>query len=290
VREEIAKALLQLLQHGGRGALATVVRASGSTPQKVGARLLRLPDGTQLGTVGGGAFERDVEAALKRTIEGGKAQLLSRELGYDLGMCCGGRMEVLVEPIEGQPRLVVCGAGHVAEATAQAARGAGFRVSIIDDREELNTSERFAHGERVLLDPLSWLKRNPLGANDWLLISTHDHDLDERLLEAALAGAARYIGMIGSKRKVLRIVQRIAARRGALDLDRVYAPVGLAIGGIEPGEIAASIAAELIALRRGARAEHLRITQGAELRGLSARTSEGAQGVRGPDDKSGGEP
>lgn len=277
MREDIARALLQVLQEGGRGALATVVRASGSTPQKVGARLLRLPDGTQLGTVGGGAFERDVEAALARVIERGKAERLSRELGYDLGMCCGGRMEVLVEPIEGRPRLFLCGAGHVAEATAQAAGGAGFRVSVIDEREELNTPERFAHSERVLLDPLSWLKRNALGPSDWLLIATHDHDLDERLLEAALQGAARYIGMIGSKRKVLRIIERITARRGALDLDRVYAPVGLSIGGVEPGEIAASIVAELVALRRGARAPHLRITQSAPPRALSVSEPDGAQ-------------
>jgi xanthine dehydrogenase accessory factor len=260
VREEIAEAVLSVLREGGRGALATVTRTAGSTPQRLGARLLRLPDGQLLGTVGGGAFEREVEEALARVCDGGQAEHLARELGYDLGMCCGGRMEVLVEPIEAVPRLWLCGAGHVAHAAAQLAQVAGFKVSVIDEREEQNSEARFPHAARVLLDPQAWLKRQRLDAHDWLLIATHDHQLDEQLLEAALASSVRYIGLVGSKRKVLRIVERIGARRGKLDLSRVYAPVGLALGAVEPGEIAASIVAELVALRRGTQAAHMRIT------------------------------
>jgi xanthine dehydrogenase accessory factor len=219
-----------------------------------------MPDGALIGTVGGGAFEHEVVQALARVCAGGKAEHLARELGYDLGMCCGGRMEVLVEPVESAPRLWLCGAGHVAQATAHVAQAAGFKVCVVDEREELNTPQRFAGAECVTDDALSWLKKQALGAQDWLLIATHDHHLDEQLLDAALASAVRYIGLVGSRRKVLRIVERVAARRGPLELGRVYAPVGLALGGVEPGEIAISIVAELVALRRGVPAGHLRIT------------------------------
>lgn len=169
-------------------------------------------------------------------------------------------MEVLVEPIEAPPRLFVCGAGHIAEATAGLAQTAGFRVSVVDEREELNTAARFPGAERITLDALAWLKREVPHVRDWLLIATHDHQLDERLLEAALGTAVGYIGLVGSRRKVLRIVERVSAKRGALELGRVYGPVGLALGAVEPGEIGISIVAELVALRRGAPAGHLRIT------------------------------
>jgi xanthine dehydrogenase accessory factor len=278
MREDVAEALLRLLREGGRGALATVTRTAGSTPQRVGARLLRLPDGRLLGTVGGGALEHEIEQALLRVCAGGLAEHVTRELGYDLGMCCGGRMEVLVEPIEAPPRLFVCGAGHIAEATAGLAQTAGFRVSVVDEREELITDARFPGAERVTLDALAWLKREALHARDWLLIATHDHRLDEQLLEAALATAVGYIGLVGSRRKVLRIVERVSAKRGTLELARVYGPVGLALGAVEPGEIGISIVAELVALRRGAPAGHLRITGDAR---MLAKLEERVRGRRG---------
>src|SRR5262245_52614858 len=140
---EVAQAVLELLESGQRGALATVVRASGSTPQEAGARLLLRADGSFVGTVGGGAIERAVLAALEEALRTNTREVLVRELGYDLGMCCGGRMEVLIEPIEGAPRLVLFGAGHVAKPTAALARSIGFDVRVVDERAELLTPERF---------------------------------------------------------------------------------------------------------------------------------------------------
>ena len=265
MQRELAEALLELLQQGGRGALATVVRVAGSAPQVAGARMLLRPDGSAIGTVGGGAIEQAVLAALERCRARGESELLVRELGYDLGMCCGGRMELFLEPIEGAPRLHLCGAGHIAHALAPLARAIGFELSVIDEREELNTEQRFAQAQRELRDPETYLRRRALGGGDWLLIATHDHALDERLLELALGSAARYLGLVGSRRKVLRLLDRIRARRGELALDRLYAPVGLSLSAQGPAEIAVSIAAELVALRRGASAPHLR----AETRGSS---------------------
>jgi xanthine dehydrogenase accessory factor len=269
---EVAEALLEVLKGGGRGALATVVRTAGSVPQPPGARLLLRPDDTTVGTVGGGAIEHAVIAALREARETGQPQLLARDLGYDLGMCCGGRMEIFVEPVEGAPRLWLFGAGHVARPTAALARAAGFDVTVIDERETLNSDDRFPSCQRELGEPTAFLRGRLLGDGDWLLIVTHDHRLDEELLELAVRRRPRFIGLVGSQRKTFRLLQRINARAGAADalaLDRVYAPVGLDIGAVGPDEIAISIVAELVALRRGrADARHLRAVDDVRLQRL----------------------
>jgi xanthine dehydrogenase accessory factor len=250
--------LLELIEAGVGGALATVVKTSGSTPQRAGARLLLKPDGTCVGTVGGGAIEHEVVEHLRQVMASKVAQVLVRDLGRDLAMCCGGRMEIFLEAIPEVPRLWLCGAGHVARPTAALARSVGFEVHVLDEREELNTLERFPGCELRLQEPSDVLLRSSFAARDWLLIMTHDHQLDERALELALERPFRYIGLVGSRRKVFRIVQRVAARRGKPSLERVYAPVGLDLGAVSPEEIAVSIVAELIALRYGRGAPHLR--------------------------------
>lgn len=273
---EVAEALLEVLKGGGRGALATVVRTAGSVPQPAGARLLLRPDDTTVGTVGGGAIEHAVLEALREARRTGQPQLVTRDLGYDLGMCCGGRMEIFVEPIEGAPRLWLFGAGHVARPTAALARQAGFAVTVIDEREALNTEERFPSCQREVNEPTAVLRRSALGESDWLLIVTHDHRLDEELLELAIQRRPRFIGLVGSQRKTFRILQRIHGRLGggapaeqALALDRVFAPVGLDIGAVGPDEIAISVVAELVALRRGrATALHMRAVDDVRLHRL----------------------
>jgi len=256
---DVVQALLELLTSRQRGALATVVRSSGSTPQQPGARLLLREDGSTLGTVGGGAIERVVLERLQHALVSSESELLIHDLAHDLGMCCGGRMEIFVEPILPAPRLWLLGAGHVARPTAALARSVGFDVHVIDEREELNTAERFPDCRLILGDPGEELAKAVLGDADWVLIMTHDHRLDEAAL-AALAGQnAHYVGLVGSKRKVFRLVERVRSKREAdFPLDRLFAPVGLDIGAISPEEIAVSIVAELVALRHGRSALHLR--------------------------------
>lgn len=255
---DVTEALLAVLDGGGRGALATVVRASGSTPQQVGARLLLRPDGAMIGTVGGGAIEHAIVDDLRACITDGKPRLVVKDLMRDLGMCCGGRMEVLVEPIEGRPRLILFGAGHVAKPTAALARTIGFRVVVVDDRDELNSDARFPECERVLAEPREAARALSPTERDWLLVMTHDHRLDEEALDAYARLPHAYLGVIGSRRKIYRILQRIAAKHGLPSLEKVYAPIGLDIGAVSPEEIAVSIAAELVALRHGAGAPHMR--------------------------------
>jgi xanthine dehydrogenase accessory factor len=263
---QVTEALLEVLRSGGRGALATVIRTSGSAPQVAGARLLLTRDGARVGTVGGGAIEESVLDELRSCLADGKPRVVRRDLGGDLGMCCGGRMEVFVEPIEGSPRLVVFGAGHVAKPTAAFARACGFEVWVVDDREELNTAERFPGCTRVLDEPAAAVDRVAPTEGDWLFVVTHDHALDEEALDVYARLPHRYLGLIGSRRKVFRILHRLHVRGGLPPLERVYAPVGLDLGAVSPEEIAVSVLAELVALRHGKPASHLRAVDDPRLR------------------------
>jgi xanthine dehydrogenase accessory factor len=248
---EIAEALLVLLHGGGRGALATVVRTSGATPQQSGSRLLLRPDGSTLGTVGGGAIEHAVLAALAEAQRSGTSQLLTWNLAQDLGMCCGGTMVVFIEAILPAPRLTIFGAGHVARAVAPLARSVGFEVRVVDERDELNTPKRFPGCALELRDPATVLKLAPLGDDDWVLIVTHDHRLDEEVLGLCLRQRPHYLGLVGSQRKLIRIAERLLQRDPSLSFERLHSPVGLDLGAIGPEEIAVSIAAELVAVKRG---------------------------------------
>ena len=253
----LLRALAAIVERGGRGALATVVRTGGSTPQIAGARLLLTPEGTLIGTVGGGAIEHAVVESLRACIASGKSELLARDLARDLGMCCGGRMEIFVEPIEGAPRLIVIGAGHVGAAVARFAREVGFRVVVVDERDELNDEAHVPGCERVLLPPRESIDHVAPTEHDYVLVTTHDHRLDEEALDAYARAPHRYVGLIGSQRKILRILARVAQRTALPPLERVYAPVGLDLGAVSPAEIAIAIVAELVALRHGRPAAHL---------------------------------
>jgi len=246
-----------LVGRGGPAALATVIARAGSAPQVVGARLLLRADGSMVGTVGGGAIEAQVLEACRTTLREGNPSVVKAHLVRDLGMCCGGSMEVFVEYLDAQRRLVLVGGGHVAQALAPVARGVGFRVVVVDDREDILAHPAFDPDRRELADVDELAAVLPdLGERDYLVIATRDHARDEQALAALLRRPHRYIGMIGSRRKVHAIVARIVRReqelgRGAPDLGRLRAPVGLALGGRTPAEIAVSIVAELLADRHG---------------------------------------
>jgi len=255
--KDVTQALLDLLHQSARGALATVVRASGSTPQQPGARLLLRPDQSTVGTVGGGAVEQAVLVELRRTLGAGKARVVAYDLSH-LGMCCGGQMEVFVEPVSGHQRLFIVGAGHVARALAPLAQSVGFALTIVDEREELNNEERFPRCKRLVTDPRGAARVLEPTERDWVLIATHDHGLDEAALSVFGNAPHRYVGLMGSRRKVIRIFQRLYARDALPPLERVYAPVGLSIGAVTPAELAVSVVAELIAVDKGQSTHHLR--------------------------------
>ncbi|HFE47424.1 MAG TPA: xanthine dehydrogenase accessory protein XdhC [Nannocystis exedens] len=256
---EVCEATASVLRglRPGPAVLATVIGRSGSTPQALGARLLLFADGTMIGTVGGGAIEAQVLEACRQSLQDGQSRRIEAHLVRDLGMCCGGAMEVLVEHVQSAERLVLIGAGHVAQAIAPLALGVGFRLAVLDDREQLLNHPAFTGAECLAYDVDELDAALGEGsASDHLVIVTRDHHRDQIALCSLLRRPHRYLGMIGSKRKVHTVIARMLRREHELgrsepDLSRVRAPIGLALGGRTPAEIAISVIAELVALRHG---------------------------------------
>ena len=256
---DVARAVVAVLEgrSGEPAALATVVDQSGSAPQVVGAKLLLHADGTIVGTVGGGAIEAQVIDACREVLRRARPTRVRANLVRDLGMCCGGAMEVFVEYLQPRARLFVVGAGHVAQAVAPLAAASGFAVTVLDDREELVEHPAFADARVEVRDVDELDAAVPdLSEHDYVLVVTRDHARDEKALASLLRRPHRYLGMIGSRRKVHTVLRRILERERGMgrpvpDLSRVRAPVGLALGGRTPPEIAVSIVAELIADRHG---------------------------------------
>ncbi len=239
-------------------ALCTVVRTAGSTPRKSAARMLVLSDGKIRGTVGGGRIEKEVtDAAVALLSQGAAARpkLLRYHLTHELAMCCGGEMEVFVEPLVPEPPLVVCGGGHVAHALVPLARAVGFAPIVVEDLDEMATTERFPDAEKFVdsFDVRDW-KEIPLDDHSYVVIVTRDHAQDQALLESLCKRELGYLGLIGSRRKIEMFKQRLIAKGFDQSLfARVHMPIGLDIGAETPEEIAVAIVAELIQVRASKR-------------------------------------
>jgi xanthine dehydrogenase accessory factor len=235
----------------------TVVRANGSTPQRAGAKMLVFADGRTVGTIGGGCYENDAFWKARDAIATGKPFLLHYDLNDDFaqenGLVCGGQMDVHVDPLTPASQLYVIGAGHVGWHVAQFAAPAGFRIHIVDDREKFASRERFPQADEIVVEPIAeWLHRTTLPAGAFVVIVTRGHQGDLEAMRALAARELRYLGLIGSRAKVIRIRKALLAEGMPAEcLDRVHAPIGLDIGAVTPAEIAVSIVAELIAVRRG---------------------------------------
>jgi xanthine dehydrogenase accessory factor len=275
---DIFEEIVRMRRAGERGALATIVHVSGSIPSHESSRMLVREDGSMAGTIGGGCVEAEVWAAAKDVIREEQSRKmtfnLNHEAGYDAGLICGGTLEVFVEPILPQPRLYVFGGGHVSLALARVAHLAGFAIGIADDREAFANASRFPMAVDVFTSYEDAFEKILPGAATYIVIVTRGHKDDMRVLEWAIATPARYVGMIGSRRKVIGIYKTLEKEGVAADkLARVHAPVGLEIGALTPEEIAVSIAAELIAVRRNATenldAPHMALERGATPSGIA---------------------
>lgn len=248
--------LAQLSAEGRAFVLATVIDSAGSTPQKPGTKMIVLEDGSLRGTVGGGAIEKQIlEAALALFDAPESTRVIETHLTHELGMCCGGRMKVFLEKHAEPARLFVFGAGHVARELALLAQKVGFRVTVIDERAGWANRDRFAEPiALVLRDPEQVAKELDGSSHSFFCVTTHDHPLDQAVIEALLRKPGAYHGVIGSVRKAERFKMRLRAA-GFTDeeLGKLRSPMGLPISALTPEEIAVSIVAELIQLRRGDR-------------------------------------
>jgi len=257
VNREVFAAVADALERGEPAALVTIVATRGSTPQRVGAKMLVFADGRIVGTIGGGCYENDAFWKARDAIANRRPELVHYELSDDFaqetGLICGGQMDVYIEPIEPSPELYVIGAGHVGFHLARVAHEVGFRVHVVDDREKFANAERFPSAVEIVVDDIpSWVARAGLPAHAYAVIVTRGHTNDLEALRALAARELRYLGLIGSRAKVARIFDALAADGVPTErLTRVHAPIGLDIGAVTPQEIAVSILAELIAVKHG---------------------------------------
>ena len=257
MNEDVLPAAAAALERGEPAALVTIVRSSGSTPQRTGAKMLVFADGRTVGTIGGGCYENDALGKAREAIANGKPALVKYDLNDDLvqesGLICGGQMEVYIDPIAPSPALYVIGAGHVGWNLARIAADAGFRIHVLDDREKFANAERFPFADTIEVDDIgAWLHKAELPASAYVVVVTRGHTHDFEAVRALAARDLRYLGLIGSRAKVARIFDALESEGMPLEcLQRVHAPIGLDIGAITPAEIAVSILAELIAIRHG---------------------------------------
>jgi xanthine dehydrogenase accessory factor len=255
--EDIFEEIARIKQEGGKGALATLVQTKGATPREPGAKMLMLADGTMLGSIGGGCVEAEVWQEAKKVIAEGKPRMMHFDLtGRDAaesdGLICGGIMDVFVEPILSQPVLYIFGAGHISFFIARVGKMVGFKVAVIDDRADFANERRFPEVDEILAEDFDAVfSRLKINRSAHIVIVTRGHLSDEKVLEWAMGTEAAYIGMIGSRKKNKTVFDNLMARGVPKEaLDRVCAPIGLDIGAETPEEIALSIGAQLVQVRR----------------------------------------
>ncbi len=261
---DIYKEIYELRSKRLRAALATIILSKGATPRKDSSKMLIYEDGRRSGTIGGGSTESEVCREALLTITTGKPKLLSFDLtGVDheeSALVCGGSMQVYVEPIVQDPTLFIFGAGFVSKAVADAAKPVGFRIAIVDDRAEFANPEKFPNADDFYVD--GWeeaFKKLPIDGLSYLFIATRGHRLDLTCLRFALQSPAKYIGMLGSFTKVHSLFELL--EKEGIDPEqfkRVCVPAGIDIGSETAEEIAASIAAELIAVRKNLNLQSIR--------------------------------
>jgi len=264
MRKGIYEEIVELRSGGKRAALATIIARQGATPRKDSAKMLIYEDGGQSGTIGGGRVEAEVCREARAVMKEGKPKLLTLDLtGIDpeeSALVCGGSMDVYVEPIIPDPALFLFGAGHVSKAVAAAARQIGFKIALIDDRAKYANAEWFPDADAYYAE--SWesaLTKLNINISSYVFIATRGHQYDLICLRHAVKASAKYIGMLGSRKKS-KILFDLLEQEGlnSAELERVLVPAGIDIGSETPEEIAASIAAELIAVRKNLDVRRLR--------------------------------
>lgn len=243
--------------------LATVVKARGSVPRHAGAKMLIYEDGRISGTIGGGEMESRVIEEAKAALHDGRPRLLPYSLVEpnrgDPGVC-GGEVEIYLEPYLPPATLLIVGCGHVGQALADLAHWLGYRVVVTDDRVELATPEHVPHADVYLPGPIEEaLAANPITRNTYVALVTRNVMIDREVLPRLVASPAPYVGIIGSKRRWAE-TKRLLQRDGLSekDLERFHSPLGLELNAETPEEIAVSIMAEIIMLRRGGTGERMR--------------------------------
>ena len=238
----MASEIVGAYEGGDPVGLATVVNVPEGAAN-LGAKLLLRVDGSVEGSLGDPDLDSQAIEIAHRVAEVGSAESLMTAAGS----------EVFVEGFTTPPTLVMVGGGHVGKATADLAHMLGYQVYVVDDRPEFSNEERFPYAEEVVVAPYDrWADQLTLNVNSFVVVATRGHRFDDMALESAMATRARYIGLLGSRRKTLMIYQRLTRQGIPVErLKQVHAPIGLDIGALTPEELAVSVMSEVIMVRRG---------------------------------------
>jgi len=252
---DIYQEIIEIKSNGIDAALVTIISAEGSTPRETGAKMLVKNDGSIIGSIGGGSLELSAKNEALRAIRTGKSKRMNYSLqpGGDADMICGGDVEIFIEPILCPPSLYICGGGHIGLALTKIGKLCGFRVIVVDDRPEYASKERFPEADWTVVSAYenAFSVVKVVGQSDYIVIVTHGHKGDEVALAGALRTPARYIGMIGSRKKIASVYDRLVEKGISREaLNRIHSPIGLNIYAQTPEEIAVSIMAEIITIRR----------------------------------------
>jgi len=250
---QIYEEALRLKRLGRISAIATIVECRGSSPQKQGAKMLVRDDGSLLGTLGGGCLEAEVVQAALMALKDGEPATMPFELTErEGGLVCGGTVLVYIEPLMLEPHLVILGAGHVGKTLARLARFTGFRVTVVDDRQEYANQENIPDAHELMVTEFGRAFATvPVENGTFVVVATrgHNHDLDA--VKAALRTCAGYIGLLGSRRKKSLLYKALEESGFSKeDVGRVIIPVGMEIGSVTPEEISVSIMAQIVQKRR----------------------------------------
>ncbi len=256
--QDIHHLLLEASRAGEACAVATVAKVTGSAPREPGTKMVIFEDGRIAGTIGGGKFESLVIEEARKAMTTGKPTLktypLHERSDQSFGAICGGEVTVFIEPQPRPPHFCLIGAGHCARALAKFASECGFAVTVLDDRADLLGLPHFDSSICCLSEPSpeAFIRSKKWCEPDAVILVSRNYHLDREALAAALdKGGMGYLGMIGSKKKVLTVFDELS-KRGISQkaLARVRAPIGMNIGADSPAEIAVSVLAEVIMVLR----------------------------------------
>lgn len=251
----------EILKSGRNAAMATIIEASTGTPGKQGFKLVLADDGELFGTVGGGALENRAIDEAKGVLEAGSSRIFHFNLD-ELGMECGGNVDMVIEYLPAVTPFFLFGGGHVARALIPILHSIGFSVTVFDPRPDV--ADHYAEtGVRVVQGEYSDISkiRADIRKCRYSVIATHGHHHDYDVLKqlVELDGEFLYVGLIGSKRKVKVTLGRLEEEVGPAP-SYVFSPVGIKIGALTAAEIAVAISAEVIAVKNGHKADHMRAT------------------------------
>jgi len=254
---ETLKEALERISKGETVALATIVETKGSTPREVGAKMLVGKDGLIVGTIGGGITEAKVIEEVKQSLKEGKGKLITYHLtkeqaALDEGAICGGDMKIFIDVLQPKEEVLIFGAGHIAICVSRLAKMVGFKVTVVDSRREFANQDRFPDADEIIAEDtekaLTYLRITP---STYIIVLTRGHLKDEEVLGSVIKSGAAYIGMIGSRKKNSTVFQHLEEQGiSAQELKEVHAPIGVDIGAQTPEEIAVSIMAEIIQVRK----------------------------------------